>query len=101
MDSLANIGGVLAQPGTGPVGPPVAQNLPQTVANLTLGPPVPPGSPSKTFPPLPPQQQQVTATGINFNPIMGTQIPGMLFIENADVEKNNEYHIQIYNFSVL
>ncbi|BFZ13285.1 hypothetical protein BsWGS_16323 [Bradybaena similaris] len=69
LDPLANIGGVLAQPGSGPVGPPGAQNLPQAMANLSLAPQVP-GSPSKTFASIAPQQQSVAATGINFSPMM-------------------------------
>ncbi|CAG5118083.1 unnamed protein product, partial [Candidula unifasciata] len=74
LDPLANIGGVLAQPGSAPVGPPGAQNLPQAMANLALAPPVPPGSPSKTFASVAPQQQPVpAAAGISFNPMM----PGM------------------------
>ncbi|GFS04482.1 CCR4-NOT transcription complex subunit 1, partial [Elysia marginata] len=97
IDPLANIGGVLNQPGPGPVGPAgsgvpgnvpsipqqsmagssvtpgggggvsVAPNLPQAMASLTLGPPVAPGSPSKAFPPMSQQQQPG-----NFNPIMGS-----------------------------
>ena len=79
LDPLANIGGVLNQPGPGPVGPPggTGPSIPQSVApggagnvsvaqslaSLSLGPP------SKAFPPMS-QQQQPTA---NFNPIMGSE----------------------------
>lgn len=95
LEPLANIGGVLNQPGPGPVGPPGsgvpgngpalpqqsmagssiapggagvsgAQSLPQSMASLSLGPPVAPGSPSKAFPPMSQQQQPGS-----FNPIMG------------------------------
>nr|QOW64962.1 hypothetical protein [Lymnaea stagnalis] len=75
LDSLSNIGGVLNQAGPGVVGPPGTQNLPQAIANLTLGPPVPPGSPSKSFPPL--SQQQQAAPGMNFNPMMGNPMPSI------------------------
>ncbi|XP_059164399.1 CCR4-NOT transcription complex subunit 1-like isoform X2 [Physella acuta] len=75
LDSLPNIGGVLSQPG--PVGPPSAQSLPQAIANLSLGPPVPPGSPSKSFPVMSQQQQQAAAAGMNFNPMMNNQMSSM------------------------
>ncbi|XP_055890770.1 CCR4-NOT transcription complex subunit 1-like isoform X2 [Biomphalaria glabrata] len=65
LDNLNNIGGVLSQPG--PVGPPGAQNLPQAIASLSLG---PPGSPSKSFQPM----SQPNAAGMNFNPMMNNQM---------------------------
>jgi len=81
LDPLANIGNVMNQQGPGPVGPP-GQNLPQAMANLNLGPPGPPGSPSKSFPPMnqqqqQQQQQQQVSGNMNFNPMIGNQMPSL------------------------
>lgn len=72
----------------GPVVPPV-QNLPQAMAGLNIGPPGPPGSPSKSFPPMvgpqqqqPQPQQQPQHPGVaaaaamqGFGPMVANQMP--------------------------
>ena len=88
LDPLANIGNVMNQQGPGPVGPP-GQNLPQAMANLNLGPPGPPGSPSKSFPPMnqqqqQQQQQQQVSGNMNFNPMIGNQMPSEFRIYHYD-----------------
>ena len=74
LDHLANLGNVMNQPTPGPVG----QSLPQSMATLNLGPPGPPGSPSKSFPTMNPQQQG--AGGMGYNPMMGNQMPSEQFL---------------------